>query len=102
MTDLHEEHNNRPEPKKPKPLLELAIGVGTSLIAYILISAVVSIGRFQVTVQALIAFLIVAAFGFITVKCFRTGHKIAAVIMLALISPLIFVLLLMGACSILL
>ena len=93
------DNNKLPQNKKPNTIIDLLIGAGISAIAYSLIWFV-SIGKFPGSVIALIDFIILAAFGFLTVKFFRKGHTAAAIIMLVLITPSILGLLLLGACMV--
>lgn len=95
----NDSNNNLPHLKKPNTILDLLMGLAISAAAYILIWFV-STGMFPVIVIALVDFAVLAAFGFLIVKFFRTSHIAAAIIMLVLISPCILALLLWGACSV--
>lgn len=88
---------NPPHHKKPNALLEMLMGIGISAVTYVLLWFA-STGRYPVAVKALADIVILAAFIFLTVKLLRNVHKIAAVTMLALISPGIFWMMLFGAC----
>jgi hypothetical protein len=79
-------------------LLDLLMGAAISAAAYILIW-LVSVGRYPSAVQALVYFVVLAVFIFFTVRFLRRGHSPAGIIMLIAVSPAILVLLLWGACS---
>jgi hypothetical protein len=96
---LNTESSDKPhQPGKPNTLLDLLIGTGISAAAYALIWFA-STRRIPIIAIALICLVVLAVFGFLTVKFFRTAHTAAAVIMVILMSPGLFALLLFGACS---
>jgi len=84
--------------KKPETMIQILMGLGISLSAYVL---TIGIAYFTKTmgVTSIIAFVIIALSGFLIVRFFRTGYKAAAMTMLIFISPLIIFLLLFGACA---
>jgi len=90
--------NTTPPAKKPNVFFDVLVGVGISAAAYISLWVISSAGR-PLAVIALLDFIILAAFLFLTVKFFRTGHTVAGLIMIVAIAPGVFALLLFGACS---
>ena len=50
-------------------------------------------------IAAFCGLIIIAVLSFLVVKLFRTNHKLAAILILVLISPLVLGLLLFGACA---
>jgi hypothetical protein len=90
--------DNLQHTKKPNTFLDLLMGLVISAVTYAIIWFV-SVGRYPMTISALVDFAILVAFGFLVVKFFRKAHTAAAIIMLVLISPGVLVLLLFGACS---
>ncbi|HEY5586251.1 MAG TPA: hypothetical protein VIK78_17380 [Ruminiclostridium sp.] len=95
------DNSNPPPSKNPNTVLDVFMGIGISAIAYALTWFVFR-GQYNAMITVLIDFIIIAAFGFLTVRFFRTNHKVSAIIMLALISPVILNLLLLGACGLIL
>jgi len=88
--------------KKPGVWSDLLIGIGLPAIAYLVIWA----ASFTKTVYSggIAAFcdlVIIAVLSFLVVKLLRTDHKLAAVLILVLASPLVLGLLLFGACALL-
>jgi type IV secretory pathway VirB6-like protein len=92
------QNNSNKDPKKAGAVVQILIGLGISLAAYFLTFGLSSIFN-TMGITAIIAFVILALFGFLIVKFFRTGYKAAAITMLIFISPLIILLLLLGACA---
>lgn len=85
--------------KKPSTVIQILIGLGISLLAYaltILPGYVVN----NYPIAAIFDLVILVVFGFLIVRFFRTGYTAAAVTMLILITPALFILLLFGACAI--
>ncbi len=89
------------EKKAPNTLQDLAMGAGISLATYFLIWSVTRTGS-PITYVVLMDALIIACFGILVVKFFRTNHVSAAVVMLILIAPVILGLLLLGSCGLIL
>jgi len=92
--------NKPPQNKKKNTGRNLLLGFGISAAAYICIWLIAITGLPR-SVMALSYFVILGIFGFLTVKFFRIGYTVAAIIMLALISPILLALLLFGACTVL-
>ncbi|WP_010681330.1 hypothetical protein [Acetivibrio cellulolyticus] len=93
------DNNRSAGAKKPNVFLDILMGVGISAITYFL-GRLIPLTKFPSTIIALIYFILLGAFVFLTVKFFRTMHTAAAITMLVSVSPFIFSLLLIGACSI--
>lgn len=85
----------------PSTIIQILIGFGIALLSY-----AIAIGTFYITgsmiLIAIMAIILITLFAFLVVKFFRKGYKAMAITMLAMISPLIFMLLFYGACAIIL
>lgn len=96
MNDNQDNSNNTR--KKPDTIIQILMGFGISFAAYVLTVGMTYFTG-SMTITAIIACVILAMFGFLIVRFFRTGYKAAAITMLVFISPLIVFLLLFGACA---
>lgn len=85
----------------PSTVIQILIGIAIALLSY-----AIAFGTFYLTGSMLIisimAIILIALFAFLVVKFFRKDYKAVAVTMLAMISPLIFILLFYGACALIL
>jgi type IV secretory pathway VirB6-like protein len=91
--------NSNDTTKKPGAMIQVLMGFGISLVGYLLTIGIISLANTMI-VTAIIVFLILALFSFLTVRFFRKGYTAMAITMLVFISPLIVFLLLFGACAV--
>lgn len=92
------EQDSQSSDKKPNTLLDILLGLALSAAAYFMIW-LVTIVRIPVIYILLVDFVVLVAFGFLSVRFLRRGHKPAGVTMLILISPGVLGLLIFGACA---
>lgn len=97
MSDNQNNTNNTEN--KPNTFIQILIGLGISFGAYVLTIGISSLFN-TMAVTAMVAFVVLTLFAFLVVRFFRTGYKAAAITMLIFISPLIVLLLLLGACAV--
>ncbi len=99
MNDNQDNSNNLE--KKPSTVIHILIGFGISIVAYALaIGTSFLINSMVFT--SITELILLALFAFLVVKFFRKGYKTIAITMLILITPLMFFLLFLGACTIIL
>lgn len=91
--------NSNDTANKPGAMIQILMGFGISLVGYLLTIGIISLANTMV-ITAIIVFLVLAIFGFLTVRFFRIGYVATAITMLTFISPLIIFLLLFGACAV--
>ena len=84
--------------KKPETAIQILMGFGISMAVYAITFGFAYFTKTMVF-TSILAFLMLALFGFLIVRFFRTGYRAAAITMLVFISPLIIFLLLFGACA---
>lgn len=91
--NFNNDSNNQPSKKKPNIILDILIGIGISAITYALLWYFV-----KLSIVGILFILVVNVF--LIVKFFRTAYTAAATIILVFITPVVFFLLLLGACAI--
>jgi len=94
--------SNLDNPKKLNTFVEVLIGLGITALVYVIIlfftfTAFTNL-YIQKAIIPLVDLLVLACAVLICVKLFRASYKVAAIIMLVLLSPLVLGLLLLGAC----
>lgn len=91
------------EPKnEPNAGLEVLIGLGLSALFYGLVIGTLALNIDSMIIKQLVDFVFLIAAVFIGVRLTRRNHKIAGIILLCLLAPLILFMLLFGACALLL
>lgn len=98
--ELNVSANEPANVKKTNTLLDVLIGIGLSAVAYFSIWLVTILG-IPYIIKLLVYIIVLAAFGFVSVKFLRKGHKPAGATMLIMISPVVLGLLIYGTCAML-
>ncbi|MDF2841070.1 MAG: hypothetical protein K0Q99_1842 [Clostridia bacterium] len=95
---MNDNQNNSNNTEKPGVFLQILMGMGIAIAAYVMIFGIASLINTMIF-TTLTAFVVLAFACFLIIRFFRTGYKAAAIAMLVLISPLVFLLMVFGACA---
>lgn len=98
--NLNKQDPNFNTPPKKSPWGEIFLGLGLSFLLIIAMVATLYIGKAGIV--SIIMFILISLSTFLSVRFIRREHPIAGKIMLATIIPLTLILLLFGACAVML
>lgn len=86
------------KPPKPSTLMEVVLGLITSILIVVLIFGAFFVGI--PSIISIIELIIIACSTFLAVRCFRRERKIIGTFILVTIVPITLVLMLIGSCAV--
>lgn len=85
------------ETKNGRLTMDLVIGIGAPLLSLVILIVMLNLGT-PGSISFIISAVLITVNTFLCVKCFRMKHNLAAVLILCLMTPMVLMILLFGAC----